>query len=53
MNNTDLDCIEDVKNALMQSADPLESGVDHDSRWGYGALNGENWLSEIRSSNIC
>ena len=53
MNNTDLDCIEDVKNALMQSAVPLESGVEHDLRWGYGALNGQNWLNEIRSSDIC
>ena len=48
-----LECIEDVKVALMNSADPLESGFSHDSRWGYGAINGPNWLNEIRSNDLC
>ena len=52
-NSPSLECIEDVKVALMNSADPLESGVSHDSKWGYGAINGQNWLDEIRSNDLC
>lgn len=52
-NTPSLECISDVKTALMNSAVPLESGVSHDSRWGYGAVNGQNWLDEIRSNDLC
>jgi serine protease AprX len=48
-----LECIGEVKVALMNSADPLDSEISHDSRWGYGAINGQNWLDEIRSNNLC
>ncbi len=53
MNEPDLDCIEQVKTALMNSAVPLDSAQVHNSRWGYGAIDGEAWLSEIRSSVNC
>ena len=53
MNDPDLDCIEQVKNALMQSAVPLDTGVEHDARSGYGAIDGQGWLNEIRKSVIC
>lgn len=53
MNEPDLDCIEQVKTALMNSAVPLDSGQVHNSRWGYGAIDGKAWLSEIRSSVNC
>ena len=48
-----LDCITQVKAALMESADPLESDIEHDSHWGYGSINGEDWLEQIRTSGIC
>jgi subtilisin family serine protease len=48
-----LECIEDVKVALMNSADPLESGISHDSQWGYGSINGQEWLNEIRDNDLC
>ncbi len=54
MNDPDLECIEQVKIALMQSAVPLDSGESgHDLRSGYGAINGQGWLDEIRESVIC
>jgi len=53
LQNPDSQCILDVKTALMNSAIPLEDGIEHDSRWGYGAINGPEWLDEIRSSNSC
>lgn len=46
-------CIVQVKTALMNSAMPLEEGIDHHPRWGYGAVSGFDWLEEIRSSNAC
>ena len=46
-------CIVQVKTALMNSAMPLEEGIDHHPRWGYGAVSGFDWLEEIRSSNVC
>lgn len=51
--NPSLDCITQVKVALMESADPLESDIEHDSHWGYGSINGEDWLEQIRTSGIC
>ena len=48
-----LQCVADVKTALMNSANPLEDSKSHDSRWGYGAINGKAWLNEIRSSGAC
>ena len=53
LQDPDSQCILDVKTALMNSAIPLEAGIEHDSRWGYGAINGQDWLDEIRSSNSC
>ena len=53
MNDPDIDCIEQVKTALMNSAKPLDSSQEHNSRWGYGAIDGKGWLSEIRSSVVC
>jgi len=53
LQDPDSQCILDVKTALMNSAIPLEVGIEHDSRWGYGAINGQDWLNEIRSSNSC
>ncbi|RJV01715.1 MAG: hypothetical protein DWC06_02105 [Candidatus Poseidoniales archaeon] len=52
-NGVDLDCISQVKTALMQSAQPLEEGVSHDARWGYGAIDGPEWLSQIRDNVVC
>ena len=52
-NNPDLDCINQIKNALMQSANPLEAGVEHDSKWGYGAIDGVDWLKQIQLSDVC
>ncbi|MAH91100.1 MAG: hypothetical protein CMA11_04960 [Euryarchaeota archaeon] len=49
----DIDCIEQVKIALMNSAIPLDSEIEHDLRWGYGAVNGPNWLDEIRDATLC
>jgi len=47
-----LDCIEDVKMALMNSV-IAQSGNVHDNKAGYGAINGQNWLDEIRSAETC
>ena len=46
-------CIDDVKSALMSSATPLEEDVSHSPRWGYGAIDGKMWLSQIRSTSAC
>ena len=53
LRDPDSQCILDVKTALMNSANPLVEGIEHDSRWGYGAIDGESWLREIRSSVDC
>ena len=53
LKNPDSSCIFEVKTALMNSAMPLEDGNTHDSRWGYGAINGEDWLEEIRLTGSC
>ena len=47
-----LDCIDDMKMALMNSVS-ADSGIVHDNKAGYGAINGQNWLDEIRSSGAC
>jgi len=47
------DCMEMVKQALQTSSTPLENGVSHDEYWGYGALNANIWLEEIRSEGAC
>ena len=47
------DCLAQVKTALMNSAVPLEEGIEHDSRWGYGAIDGKAWLNQIQSSVAC
>ena len=49
----DSQCMLEVKTALMNSANPLVDGIEHDSRWGYGAIDGKAWLHEIRSSVSC
>jgi len=46
-------CLTQVKTALMNSAVPLEDGIDHHSRWGYGAIDGKGWLNQIQSSVAC
>lgn len=46
-------CLTQVKTALMNSAVPLEDGIEHDSRWGYGAIDGKAWLNQIRTSVAC
>ena len=46
-------CLTQVKTALMNSAVPLEEGIEHDSRWGYGAIDGKAWLNQIQSSVDC
>ena len=47
------ECLAQVKTALMNSAVPLEEGIEHDSRWGYGAIDGKAWLNQIQSSVAC
>jgi len=47
-----LDCIENMKMALMNST-IASSGNVHDNKAGYGAINGQKWLEEIRSSETC
>jgi len=37
----------------MNSAVPLQDGTEHDSRWGYGAIDGKGWLDEIQSTVAC
>ena len=51
--NPDSGCIDGVKTALMTSAQPLEEGINHHPRWGYGSISGADWLEEIRSSDSC
>ena len=53
LRNPDSQCMLDVKIALMNSANPLDDEIEHDSRWGYGAIDGKSWLEEIRSSVSC
>ena len=48
-----IDCIIEVKYALMNSSTPLAEGISHDNRWGYGSINGEDWLKEIKSKVVC
>ena len=47
------DCILQVKYALKNSSVPLDGKIDHDSRWGYGAIDGVGWLNEIQSNVQC
>jgi serine protease AprX len=47
-----MDCIEDMKIALMNSV-IAQSGNGHDTKVGYGAINGQDWLDEIRSEETC
>jgi len=49
----DIDCILSVKFALMNSTKPLENGILHDEKWGYGAIDGYTWLEEIQNSVVC
>ncbi len=49
----DIDCILSVKYALMNSTKPLENGILHDEKWGYGAIDGYTWLEEIQNSVVC
>ncbi|MBT4982230.1 MAG: S8 family serine peptidase [Euryarchaeota archaeon] len=51
--NPSLECITQVKEALMVSAESLEADIEHDSQWGYGSIDGSDWLDEIRLANIC
>lgn len=51
--NPNEECLTQVKTALMNSAIPLEDGIEHDSRWGYGAIDGKGWLNQIQSSVAC
>ena len=53
MNDTDVDCITEVKLALKESAIPINPDVEHDPRSGYGAVSGTGWLDEIRNSGAC
>ncbi len=52
-NASDSSCIEEVKTALMLSAEPQGNGIAHDSKSGYGSLNGYNWLYQIRNTSAC
>ena len=52
LSNPSVECIEEVKFALMNSADQF-GNENHDSSGGYGSLNGAKWLQEIRSSGAC
>ena len=47
------DCILQVKYALKNPSVPLDGDIDHDSRWGYGAIDGVGWLNEIQSNVQC
>ncbi len=49
----DIDCILSVKYALKNSTKPLENGILHDEKWGYGAIDGYTWLEEIQNSVVC
>ena len=53
MNDTDVDCITEIKLALKESAIPINPDVEHDPRSGYGAVSGTGWLDEIRNSGAC
>tara|TARA_B100000925_G_scaffold206196_1_gene156755 strand:+ start:2317 stop:3540 length:1224 start_codon:yes stop_codon:yes gene_type:complete len=53
LKNPSLECIFEVKTSLMNSAVPLDADVGHHPRWGYGAVDGEAWLDELRSSYAC
>ena len=46
-------CMEMVKQALQMSSNPLENEVSHDEYWGYGSLNADIWLEEIRAAGAC
>lgn len=47
------DCLLQVKYALKNSSVPLDENIDHDSRGGYGAIDGIGWLNEIQSNVQC
>lgn len=45
--DSDGSCIDAIKNALMNSADPLHEDGAHDDRSGYGQLQAMDWIQEI------
>lgn len=49
----DIDCITSVKYALMNSTTPLEAGILHDEKWGYGGIVADSWLKEIQKTVVC
>ncbi|MDP6870314.1 MAG: S8 family serine peptidase [Candidatus Poseidoniaceae archaeon] len=51
--NPNSSCMELVKLALRDSANPLVDDIEHNQKWGYGALDGNGWLLEIRQSGTC
>ena len=48
-----LECIEEVKFALMESVISLDTSNSHNQKSGYGMVSAEGWLSQIQSSQIC
>ena len=48
----DASCIERVKQALAESAQPMTNG-GHDTRGGYGFLDAVNWRAKIGDVSAC
>jgi len=47
------ECIDLVKDALMRSAQPIEQGVGHHPYAGYGILDAGKWIEEIPPNSVC
>ncbi len=52
-NGKNSDCIVAVKWALKNSSVPLVDGVNHDDKWGYGAISATAWAQEVEKIGQC
>jgi len=53
LKNKNIDCIDEVKYALMNSTITDDGLISHDSKSGYGVINGMGWLTEIQENVTC
>ncbi|MEL0100101.1 MAG: S8 family serine peptidase, partial [Euryarchaeota archaeon] len=53
LKNKNIDCVHEVKYALMNSTLSEDGVIFHDQKSGYGVINGMKWLNEIQDSVTC
>jgi subtilisin family serine protease len=53
LKNKNIDCVHEVKYALMNSTLSEDGVIFHDQKSGYGVINGMKWLNELQDSVTC